>query len=218
MRPQFDQSRNVRAWCDRCASVTTFEQGEGGSLFGAHGPLATEGGWRMYRLYRCSGCRRGGVGELAGAHKAEAGLELVQFWPASFSRLSLPPRVPEGIRNEVGEAATCADAGAFRGGSALLRSALEKTLMANGYKVGNLKARIDEAANDGIITSARRQRAHTNVRDLGNDVVHEEWRPVDAAEFESAYLYTTRLIEDFYEHREEVEAELTKVNRVFDPA
>ena len=40
--------------------------------------------------------------------------------------------------------------------SALLRSALEKTLVANGYVKGSLKDRVDDAAKEGVITAARR--------------------------------------------------------------
>ena len=206
VRPHFDQRKNVRAWCDRCAAITTFEKGRGGSNEHGHcGPLHTDGLFRISRLYSCSGCGRGGLGELGSpSYDVETHMELLHFYPTSFARQVLPAEAPEGVRREIEEAAACADAGAFRGGSALLRSALEKTLVANGYGTGNLVKKIELAAGDGVITSARRQRAHTHVRALGNDVVHDEWRPVDAEEFELAYQYVQRIVEDFYEHREEV--------------
>lgn len=62
-----------------------------------------------------------------------------------------------------------------------------------------------------MITSARKERAHANVRDLGNDVGHEPWHPVSADEFASAYLYVQRVIEDFHDHRSE--AELVQIRK-----
>ena len=107
--------------------------------------------------------------------------------------------------------------GSNRGALALLRSALEKTLTANGYDDGrgdNLFKRIDRAAEDGVITSARQKRAHDQIRTLGNDVLHEDWREVEPAEVLSAHHYTQRLIEDFYDDRESVEAILRDKNRI----
>ena len=216
MPPEFDNSRNVRTWCDHCASITTFEKSTGGSKFGQIDPAYEDGiGFVGFRLYRCSRCGRGGLGELAhNSHNDLDGMDLQRFYPTCFARTPLPGETPEGIRCEVEEAAVCADAGAFRGGSALLRSALEKTLVANGYAKGGLVLKIDEAATDGVISHARKQRAHSHVRALGNDVVHDEWRPVDAAEFELAYQYVQRLIEDLYENREEVISVLADKGRL----
>ncbi len=53
------------------------------------------------------------------------------------------------------EAERCAAVGAWRAASAMLRSALEKTLKANGYTNGNLAQKIDAAAVDGVIPAAR---------------------------------------------------------------
>jgi hypothetical protein len=90
----------------------------------------------------------------------------------------------------------------------MLRSALERTLRANGYSKGMLKQKIDDAAADGVITESRKRQAHDNVRLLGNEVVHDEWRAVDADEYSDAYKYTHRVIEDFYESRVQVLAQL----------
>jgi hypothetical protein len=51
---------------------------------------------------------------------------------------------------------------AWRGAAALLRSTLEKTLIAKGYErdgESNLYRKIEAAGADGVITSGRRQRA-----------------------------------------------------------
>lgn len=224
MKPEFDQNRNVRTWCDRCDAVTVFEKDTGGSAFGVHGPTNTrepvdgeaESWVRFYRLSRCSGCARGGLGEMlhTEGNPNEALHDLRAFYPTSIETLTLPSAAPQSVAGEFDEAARCANAECYRGASALLRSALEKTLNANGFdSERNLFEKIEAAAATGIITSARRQRAHDHVRVLGNDIVHDEWREVDYEEFDQSYRYTQRVIEDFYEHRAEVEKVLTAEGR-----
>jgi hypothetical protein len=89
---------------------------------------------------------------------------------------------------------------AKRAASALFRSVLEKTLKTNGYTKGNdtslkdLQKRIDAAATDGVITDARRKKAHEDIRALGNDVLHDDWREVTDAEVEDAHRYTQRIL------------------------
>jgi len=128
--------------------------------------------------------------------------------------LDIPISVPEGIRNEFAEAELCASVQAWRAASALLRSTLEKTLRANGYKKGTLRDRIDEAAMDGVITEARKKRAHEDIRVLGNDVLHDEWREVEGNEFNSAHRYAQRILEDLYDDRASVEALLKAKGRI----
>jgi hypothetical protein len=98
-----------------------------------------------------------------------------------------------------------------------LRSTLEKTLRSNGYIKGNLADRIDEAAADGAITAARSQRAHDNIRVLGNDVLHDEWREVTEDEYDDAHRYAQRILEDFYDDRPSVEALLISKKRLKAP-
>jgi hypothetical protein len=115
---------------------------------------------------------------------------------------------------EYREAELCASVGAWRAGSALICSALEKTLSANGYVRGSLAARIDEAAGDGVITAARRHRAHDDIRVLGNDVLHDEWRVVTEQEYSDAHHYAQRIMEDFYDQRAQVETVLRAAQRI----
>jgi hypothetical protein len=65
-----------------------------------------------------------------------------------------------------------------------------------------------------VITAARQRRAHDEVRSLGNDVLHDEWRPVSEDEYEQAHHYVQRVIEDFYDHRAEVETLLVAKGRI----
>lgn len=108
--------------------------------------------------------------------------------------------------------------GQNRAASALFRSVLEKTLKANGYVKTNdpnlrdLQKRIDAA--DGVITDARRKRAHDDIRSLGNDVLHDDWRQVTDDEVENSHRYTQRILEDLYDDRTTVEAVLTAKNRL----
>ena len=96
----------------------------------------------------------------------------------------------------------------------MLRSTLEKTLLANGYEKGNLYKKIETAAADGTITAARSKRAHENIRVLGNDVLHDEWREVTEEEFDEAHHYAQRILEDFYDDRPTVEALLKEKGRM----
>jgi hypothetical protein len=114
--------------------------------------------------------------------------------------------------------------GLHRAASALFRSVLEKTLKANGYTKGNdpalrdLQRRIDAAAADGVITAARQRRAHNEIRSLGNDVLHDDWREVEAGEVEDAHRYMQCILEDLYDDRSAVEAVLIAKERLPPPA
>jgi hypothetical protein len=210
---------NMRAACPDCnGAVTTFESrnatGPYGSINrqwnhqfeGKHWTSST------YVLMRCAGCGRGGLAILH-SNGAQTAYDET-FYPASREFFLLPPGVPGGIVAEYREAELCASVGGWRAASALLRSALEKTLKANGYSDGSLKKRIDDAATEGVITAARRQRAQEDVRVLGNDVLHDEWRAVTEDEYSLAHHYVQRIIEDFYDHRAEVVVILRAANRI----
>ena len=64
---------------------------------------------------------------------------------------------------------------------------------------GSLQKKIDEAAKDGVITAARKQKVHEDIRVLGNEVVHDEWREINEAEVETALHYAQRILEDLYD-------------------
>ena len=145
--------------------------------------------------------------------------QLEEFYPHVIEEFELPDDVPEEIEKEFREAEVCAGIGANRAAAALFRSALEKTLKLNGYvKQGNrlkdLYAKIDEASSDHVITDPLRRRAHDEVRTLGNDVLHDEWRIVTDDEVALAHRYTQRIIEAFYDTRDEVEKILKAKNRI----
>jgi hypothetical protein len=149
---------------------------------------------------------------------------LLGFYPTSVSSAPLPPAVPKDIEAEFREAERCASADLNRAASALFRSVLEKTLKANGYTKANdsslrdLQKRIDAAATDGVITPARQKRAHDDIRSLGNDVLHDDWREVTKEEVEGSHRYTQRILEDLYDDRPTVEAILIAKNRISAPA
>nr|WP_254210419.1 DUF4145 domain-containing protein [Burkholderia multivorans] len=139
--------------------------------------------------------------------KRHSHLGLADFYPEAQDRLSLPSGVPDGIAKEFREGERCREAGCFRAAAAMFRSALDKTLRANGYKEKrgtNLEQQIDAAAADGVITAARQRRAHDEIRVLGNDVLHEEWEPIGADDVAAARQYAQRILEDFYDDRESV--------------
>jgi hypothetical protein len=168
----------------------------------------------MYQLMMCGGCGQGGLAVLLrGTHGNFFVLE--DFYPGSIAMCVIPKGVPTEIEAELREAERCASIGAYRAGTALLRSALEKALKLNGYtSQANLKQRIDAAHADEIITAARKERAQQNIRVLGNDILHDAWREVKSDEYEAAHDYTQRILEDFYDHRAEVEKILKAQSRI----
>jgi len=80
-----------------------------------------------------------------------------------------------------------------------------------------LQAKIDEAAADGIITEALRNRAHDEIRVLGNDVLHDSWMVISDEDVDAAYHYTQRILEAFYDHRDSVEKILIAKKRINAP-
>lgn len=219
MKPQYVNG-NMRAACPDCGgAVTTFEHRSAQAEYGSvvrNWPHQFEGLHYtriLYRLMRCAGCGRGGLATIHDDGQRQQSYD-EHFYPASIEVAPIPAGVPEGIVAEYREAELCASAAAYRAGSALLRSVLEKTLRANGYVNGSLAARIDEAAGDNVITAARRQRAHDDIRVLGNDVLHDEWRVVAEGEYASAHLYVQRILEDFYDQRPQVEVILRAAGKI----
>jgi len=147
------------------------------------------------------------------------------FFPFASETAALPTKVPDDIEAEFREAELCSAAAANRGASALFRSTLEKTLKTNGYEdlsakghdKMRLQAKIDEAAADGIITEALRNRAHDEIRVLGNDVLHDSWMVISDEDVDAAYHYTQRILEAFYDHRDSVEKILIAKKRINAP-
>ncbi len=219
----------VLARCRGChGGNSRFEFSVNGSELGVvvtRGPMPGQSFWvpvptdYQNRLYRCVGCGIGALGVIrmertGGKYPGEIA-ELISFYPEAKERLPLPRAVPEGIQKEFREAELCLETGCYRAAAALFRSALDKTLLANGYKAGrsNLKAQIDEAAKDGVITAARKKRAHEDIRVLGNDILHDEWRSLSESDVEPAHRYIQRILEDLYDDRESVLKELVAVGR-----
>jgi len=211
---------NVRARCADCeGAVTTFEYKEASREFGTvivdrrHQFKGESYGRILYKLMRCAGCGRGAVATIHDNGQVIDGV-LEAFLPVSVENVKIPHNVPARITAEFREAELCASFGAWRAASAMLRSALEKTLKENGYESGGLKDKIDAAADDGIITEARRKRTHEDIRVLGNDVLHDDWRQVTEEEVNAAHHYTQRILEDFYDERDSVEEILTEKGRI----
>jgi hypothetical protein len=219
MKPLY-KNGNVSTRCPDCGgALTTFERKDASREFGSiifNGYHTFEGkvfNRILYTLMRCARCGRGGLAKIHDIGQDINGT-LEWVFPTSVERARLPKGVPPGIEAEFREAEECASVSAWRGASGLLRSTLEKLLRANGYVKGSLSGRIDLAASDGVITEARRRRAHDDVRVLGNDVLHDEWRPVSPEEVFAAHHYVQRIIADLYDDRSSVEAVLKAKGRV----
>jgi hypothetical protein len=153
-----NDNKSVRANCPECkGAVTTFEPvaGSAGLLRNRSHTEADQ-----YHLLRCAGCGRGGlscveVTARSGSRGTQVSHRLDQFFPRSLETSPLPKGTPVDLLSEFREAELVASVGAWRAGSALLRSTLEKALKHSGYAKGPLAKQIDEAASDGAITAAR---------------------------------------------------------------
>jgi len=233
---------NVLARCPDCDAVTSFDnKGTSSTTLGLtivdqpHNYDGKPYSRILWFALRCSVCSRGGIAKIHDNGGVIDGV-LESFIPEAIEKAPLPKAVPDDLVKEFREAESDAAHGAYRSGSAMLRSVLEKTLKKNGYdkvevkdkngnpvidKSGNPKKsdklidRIDAATDDSIITEARQKKAHDNIRVLGNDVLHDEWREVQPEEFEEAHKYSQRILEDFYDDRPIVEAQLTARKRPF---
>lgn len=225
-----NEKGSVIVFCPQCdgGSKSTYEwKMEGRELgamrssfgMGAHSvPIVRE-----YRLYRCAGCGRGGFGifRMKGEYNFPSQVnELEAFFPDATQRLDIPVDTPPGILAEFREAESCMDAKCYRAAAALFRSVLDKTMRANGYHVNgdNLKKQIDAAAADNVITNARKARAHEDIRTLGNDVLHDAWVKIEETDVIPAHKYAQRILEDFYNDRPLVLAQLKAAGRMADEA
>lgn len=204
----------VVAHCRGCGGGrSTFEwntaQGEFGTI---HSSVADNrlGSFQYdYRLFRCAGCGRGALGHVmyGGDRYPGHGANLLDFYTDEKDSLRLPTSVPEGIGKEFEEAEKSFNNNCFRAAAGLFRSVLDKTMRANGYntrKDQNLYAQIETAADDGVITQARKRKAHDEVRVLGNDVLHDDWCEITEEDVEASRHYTQRILEDLYDDRKTV--------------
>ncbi len=206
----------IKCVCPDCRAIANFDDRDSSSEFGSYVIPNTKSGRYgriCYKLFRCTGCHRGGVAEIYCDNRVQDGM-VNDFYPLGISTAKVPQSTPDSILGEIREAERCASAQAWRAGSAMLRSALEKIFVENGYANGTLCQKIDEAKQDTIITGSRAKMAHDNIRSLGNDVMHDEWREVTQEDFDTAYHYCQRIIEDFYDARETVENVLASAGRI----
>ena len=224
MKPTLSKANySVSVHCPDCQAITSFDQKTTVAVDGPH-PYGGQTYRRVvYVLSQSARCGRGGLATVPDNGNIQTAV-LESFFPISINTAPLPKAVPPDIQAEFQEAELCAAFGANRAASALFRSVLEKTLKANGYiktndpSLRDLQKRIDGAAADGVITDARRKRAHDDVRSLGNDVLHDDWREVTEDEVENAHRYTHRILEDLYDDRATVETILIAKNKLPPPS
>lgn len=215
---------SIVASCPGCmGGNSTFEWKVDGKELGAIEQKIQDHHWSdctiSYRLFKCAGCGRGALGVIKfGGHYQYPGnySRLKSFYPKTYNTISLPKNIPQGIAKEFKEAEKCLGNDCFRAASGLFRSVLDKTLRENGYKTNNenLYTQIENAAKDGVITEARKKRAHDEIRVLGNDVLHDDWKEISKEDAEAARHYCQRILEDFYDDRNSVEVLLLKANRI----
>ena len=220
-----EKEGSIVSHCPGCrGGRSTFEWQVNGREIGAHERREEDRHWGdcvvSYRLFKCAGCGMGAFGVIkmgGGGNYPGSYNRLLRFFPETKQRLSVPRSVPQGIVSEFREAETCLENQCIRAAAGLIRSVLDKTLRANGYKTkkeSNLYKQIEAAAEDGVITQARKRRAHDEIRVLGNDVLHDDWHEIPEDDVEAARHYCQRILEDFYDDRESVLTLLREAGRV----
>ena len=236
-KPELRDNQEMRAYCPECNSICTFhakDAGNGGkdySSFSTRIPEAEkieagkdnngrEYDHILYHCHKCGGCGRGG---LSVSYTSQNNLrKLKEFFPSVVTHEKLPENTPEDIVKEFREAETCLGNNCNRAASAMIRSTLEKILKANGYENTNsdgfdnmgLQKKIEEAVKDGVLMIARGERAKNDIKVLGDEVVHREWREISDEEVFKALEYTLWIIRDFYDGRDTIERVLKQKNRI----
>lgn len=171
-----------------------------------------------YMLYECLGCKEAALATIVTFHPNEfpvASNELIAFSPEVSEKSELPDSVPEGIVNEFREAEVCIENNCYRAAAGLFRSVLDKTMKANGYKKeGNLYKQIEKAAEENVIHRSRQKRAHQDIRVLGNDVLHDDWKEIASEDVEAARHFSQRILEDLYVDRDVIEEILNEHGRL----
>ena len=209
----------IKCICPDCNAITNFDYKDSSREFGyvvinrQHRYNGQNFSRIVYKLFSCTGCGRGGIAKIHCNNNAQEG-KVEDFYPVGIDKAKVPNNIPDEILAELNEAELCASVQAWRAGSTMLRSVLEKVLAQNGYDEKRLVDKIDAANKDGIITDSRTQKAHNEVRALGNDILHDEWKEVTEEDFAIAYHYCQRIIEDFYDDRPTVENILKEKGRI----
>lgn len=209
----------IKCICPDCEALANFDYKNSSREFGSvvisekHMYNGNNYSRIIYQLFSCTGCGRGGIAKIHCNERVHDG-EVEEFYPVGIDRVKVPINTPEDILFELREAELCASIKAWRAGSAMLRSVLEKVLTKNGYNERKLKDKINAACEDKIITDSRASKAHNDIRVLGNDVLHDDWRTVTEDDFSASYHYCQRIIEDFYDDRDTVENILKEKKRI----
>lgn len=96
--------------------------------------------------------------------------QIHKTWPEHVGGKEFPD-VPEHIAAAANEAHMCLGIGAYRASVAMSRAVVEATAKGHQVTTGNLRAKIVELAERGIISPAMREAAD-EVRFAGNEVAH----------------------------------------------
>lgn len=209
----------IKCICPDCNAVSNFDYKNSSGEYGSvvipkqHQYNGKNYSRIIYKLFSCTGCGRGGVAKIH-CNKLVRDGEVEDFYPVGIDKAKVPNNTPKEILAELREAELCTLVKAWRSGSAMLRSVLEKVLIKNGYNERRLIDKINAASKDGIITESRARKAHDEVRVLGNDILHDEWKAVTEDDFTESYHYCQRIIEDFYDERNTVESILKAKSRI----
>lgn len=184
----------VAITCPHCGRVASaWVQGEatwdGVSLSGNHEEPPTS-----WRLLQCSACRHVVVDWRYDFGRGFEEDEPSLIYPRSRQ---MSPEIPEGLRDELGEAQICYRNKAYKATAVMVRRTLEGTCKENGVKEKTLVASLQKLLDNGTIEQTLHDWAN-ELRVVGNEGAHYTGNPVSREDAEDALAFAEALVDHVY--------------------
>jgi HEPN domain-containing protein len=156
-------------------------------------------GYDALTFWKCATCRKGVCGESRYRLPERGTFDYYKFteiYPAP-SPNEAPEFTPEQVTSDFIEAVSSLKNGNYKAASLMARTSLETAVNLFNAQGANLKQKINNLANQNVITAALSEWAH-EIRGIGNEAAHdaepvkeEDARAaVDFAEMLYTYLFT----------------------------
>ena len=143
-------------------------------------------------FWRCGNCGRGVCIESLGInfHSQNPIVNLMNMYPNSAT-FDAPEHTPENIAGDYKTAKKNLLGNEYKAASIMARTALEAAVKEFDARGVNLKQKIDNLAEQHVITQSLAEWAH-EIRDIGNDAAHES-SPISQADAEQAVYFAEML-------------------------
>lgn len=131
--------------------------------------------------------------------------DIVEWYPRHIGGKDFPD-VPDYIASTADEAHKCLSVGAHRGAIALARAVVEATAKDHGIEKGMLDKKIEQLAENGIISAAMKDAAD-EIRFAGNEVAHGDLaeEPITKEDSEEVLTLMDAILTRVYQEPKQVE-------------